>query len=170
MPCSAPVRPQSHSHLHSTLGKCLEVGLRSLPSWKHSTTFFHLASVSSVGIMMLAAPEPSGNSHSCNSPAQPGLRVIKVMEVPFLIFQKVPVINERCSFLLGHEQSRFSSQRKSCGSGFPGYGMSASGCNDSHPETLKITRSCCRKGGGARPPLRAGLLLLLFSFSRTKRK
>lgn len=63
------------------------------------------------------------------------LRVIKVMEALFPIFQKVPVANECCSFLLGHEQSWFSSQQKGCRSGFPGYGMSAPGSNDSHPET-----------------------------------
>lgn len=54
-----------------------------------------------------------------------GLRVTKATEALFLIFRKVQVISERCFFLLGPEQSKFSSQQKGCRLGFPGYGMSA---------------------------------------------
>lgn len=67
------------------------------------------------------------------------------MEAPFPIFQKVPVANELVLSFWGMKKSGFSSQREGCRSGFPGDGMSASGSNDSHPET-KNSPKLLRKG------------------------
>lgn len=48
------------------------------------------------------------------------------------------IVNDRCSFLLGHKKAGSAHNRKSSRSRFPEYEMSASGGNDIHPEALKI--------------------------------
>lgn len=51
------------------------------------------------------------------------------------------IINDHCSFLLGHEIVGSTHNRKSSRSRFPEYEMSASNGNDIHPEALKIDAS-----------------------------
>lgn len=53
-------------------------------------------------------------------------------------FSEMPIINDHCPFLLGHEKAGSTHNRKSNRSRFPAYEMSASGGNDIHPEALKI--------------------------------
>jgi hypothetical protein len=48
------------------------------------------------------------------------------------------IINDYCSFLLGHEKAGSTHSRKGSRSRFPEDEMSASGSNDIHPEALKI--------------------------------
>lgn len=79
-------------------------------------------------------------SPGCNLSSSAGVkRSLGSWKLHFRFSRRFPIINDHCSFLLGHKKKSGSTHNwKSGRSRFPEYEMSASSGNDIHPETLKI--------------------------------